>query len=271
MAQQYVPTNYAGDGSTTSFAIPWPYLNKTDVQITVDGAITTDFTWTSSATINLYAAPAVGSSVTIQRNTNAWTMVTNFTAGDLTAVSLNRAFYQLLYVLQELYVAVTNPVAFAALAGFVFSGPWNSGTYYLEGTTVSYSGGSWRAMVANTSIVPGTDGGVTWFPLALQGDPGASGATAVVGGQTTVNFGTGLGSNIATTTVSDTGVLATSAINVRLIGVATADHSADEHVVDNITVTPTNIIPGVSFDIIALSTGLWPLTRGAYTVSWIRK
>jgi hypothetical protein len=49
---------------------------------------------------------------------------------------------------------------------------------------------------------------------------------------------------------------------------ATTDHTVDEHVVEGIQVTCTNIVPGVGFTIRAVLLGYGP-TYGQYRVSWV--
>jgi len=166
MSLPYAPVTYTGDGTTATFAVPWPYLNKTDVTVTVAGVATTNFTWPSGSTVNLYVAPPSGAAVVIQRSTSISTLISSFTAGDLTALSLNRAFNQLLYVVQEVLATVMSPTALLMAFGFSIIGSWSNSVAYSVGNTVSYNGSSYYALVANTNVEPDTNPS-TWFPLVV--------------------------------------------------------------------------------------------------------
>ncbi|HSW91836.1 MAG TPA: hypothetical protein VLG09_04275 [Candidatus Saccharimonadales bacterium] len=73
-------------------------------------------------------------------------------------------------------------------------------------------------------------------------------------GSTTVDFGSFPGAS--NTSVAITGIpsiLTTSLIEAWLLPVATADHSADEHIVDGPIITAGNISLGVGFTIYAVA------------------
>ena len=88
-------------------------------------------------------------------------------------------------------------------------------------------------------------------------------------GSTTVNFGAFPGNIDTTATVTgQTGILATSVIDVFVTATATADHSIDEHWVDTPLVVAGNIVPGVGFTIYAISRD-GGTDYGQYTVQWM--
>jgi hypothetical protein len=111
-----VPFSYAqytGNGSTTTFSVPFPYLLKAHVKLytgfnIVDGTFAaqlvdgTDYTWASGTQVQSTVAPAAGVVLTIIRDTpdNAllvpWQDGSNLIADDLTTSDL-----QNLYVVQE--------------------------------------------------------------------------------------------------------------------------------------------------------------------------
>jgi hypothetical protein len=72
-------------------------------------------------------------------------------------------------------------------------------------------------------------------------------------GKTTVDFGPFPGSlDVAKDITGQTGILAASSLaEAWLIPEATADHSADEHLVDGPAVTAGNIVTGTGFTIYA--------------------
>jgi hypothetical protein len=53
---------YTGNGSTTSYSVTFPYIEKAHVVVTVDGvtkSLTTDYTFTNSSTITFNTAPPI--------------------------------------------------------------------------------------------------------------------------------------------------------------------------------------------------------------------
>jgi hypothetical protein len=101
---------YTGDGTTASFAIPFEFLNRSHVNVFLNGATSTDFVWTAPATIRFNTAPAAAVVILIQRNTPIDTPISNFTAGNLSSDSLNRAEKQALFAMQEFTQRDNPPV-----------------------------------------------------------------------------------------------------------------------------------------------------------------
>ena len=107
--------------------------------------------------------------------------------------------------------------------------------------------------------MPGLDGydGDDGWP----GPPGATGATGAPGaggagnsGTTTVDFGAFPGAS--DTSVAVTGqaaIVAGSVVSARIRPVATADHSADEHMAETIEIHAGNIVAATGFTVYALN------------------
>jgi hypothetical protein len=96
---------YTGDGSDVTFGpIPFPYLEDSDVLITINGVATTAFTIDPSTKIITFSsAPADGTLIRVYRNTNNDTLAATFISGSaIRAVDLNDNFTQNLYVIQEI-------------------------------------------------------------------------------------------------------------------------------------------------------------------------
>jgi len=73
-------------------------------------------------------------------------------------------------------------------------------------------------------------------------------------GTTTVDFGAFPGASDTSVAVTgQTGILAGSLVEAFLFPVATADHTADEHLVETITVRAGNIVAGTGFTIYAFN------------------
>lgn len=86
-------------------------------------------------------------------------------------------------------------------------------------------------------------------------------------GAAVVDFGAGIGSNTAITTVTgQAGILAGSNVEAFMMAEATAEHNAYEHTVVPIKLTCGNIVPGTGFDI--YGTTDWRLTR-SFNVRWV--
>jgi hypothetical protein len=80
--------------------------------------------------------------------------------------------------------------------------------------------------------------------------PGGAGAGA--SGQTTVDFGSFPGKSDASVAITGQSSIATNSIvNAWIFAKATSDHSADEHLVETISIKAGNIVAGTGFTIYA--------------------
>lgn len=109
-------------------------------------------------------------------------------------------------------------------------------------------------------LAPSSGGGTTNF-LRADGTwappPGGGGGGSVNTGTATVNFGAFPGSSDATVVITgQAGILATSIVQAWIRPVATADHSADEHVIEHIKVVARDIVAGTGFTIHAVNAGM---------------
>lgn len=102
-------------------------------------------------------------------------------------------------------------------------------------------------------------------PFASGGGSG----TTITSGQTTVDFGAFPGTTDTSVAVTgQTAILAGSKVQAWILAEATADHSADEHLVDPPRLAVGPVTAGVGFTIYAFTEN----TRrhyGAYSVAWI--
>lgn len=100
MAYSYF--EYAADGSTVTFTVPFAYVTQDEIEVFVDGTETSDFTFTSSNTITLGTAPANGATVRVGRTTNLTQRAVDFTTGAvLTESDLDTAVIQVFHAAQE--------------------------------------------------------------------------------------------------------------------------------------------------------------------------
>ena len=96
---------YTGDGSTQLFPFTFPYIEESDVVVSVDGVvltIITEYLFSNATTIGINTAPADGAEVKIKRLTSSDNLKATFFPGSaIRARDLNDNFTQNLYVTQE--------------------------------------------------------------------------------------------------------------------------------------------------------------------------
>ena len=99
---------YAGDGSTRDFIVPFTYLNPTHVQVKINDIVQVngadyDFTGISTIQFRQYHVPVEGTVVEIRRVTPVDNLLVMFqNSAVLTADDLNTATQQLFYLAQEI-------------------------------------------------------------------------------------------------------------------------------------------------------------------------
>jgi len=93
---------FTGDGSTVTFSFTFPYLEETDVKASINGVVTTAYTFANATTLQFTSAPASGASVRIYRETDNENLQATFFAGSsIRAADLNDNATQSLYLVQE--------------------------------------------------------------------------------------------------------------------------------------------------------------------------
>lgn len=147
----------------------------------------------------------------------------------------------------------------------------------------SYAGQASKVVkvnVSETAVEFGTGGGgggsAIWGDitgtLSNQADLQAAldaKQSALVTGQVTIDFGSiSSEQSITSTTVSSASISSTSIVMVSSAGVSTTDHDPDDYQWDNISGYVSNIINGVSFDIIGVApNGSWGTYKLNYVIS----
>ena len=82
MANSFV--RYTGNGSTSSYAVPFSYRAQADVTITIDGVATTAFTWDGAGTnITFTSPPANLTSIEIRRTTSQSSRLIDYADGSV--------------------------------------------------------------------------------------------------------------------------------------------------------------------------------------------
>ena len=93
---------YTGNGTQTQFTFTFPYLDTTDVKVSLNDVDTTAFILANATTIQFNAAPANGVAIRIYRQTTNDSLQANFFPGSaIRSADLNENFTQGLYVSQE--------------------------------------------------------------------------------------------------------------------------------------------------------------------------
>ena len=112
---------YESDGSTTVYSIPFPYINRDDIKVSIDGTETNDFVFLDGSTINLDAAPSQGLIVDVLRETERNDLLVEFNDGStLLETDLTLAAQQSFFTAQEAFdqalstLNVTNDGTYSA-------------------------------------------------------------------------------------------------------------------------------------------------------------
>jgi len=93
---------YTGDGTTVLFSFTFPYLETTDIKVSLNGTVTTAYTLANATTIQFNTAPANGAAIRIYRETDDAALAATFYPGSaIRSNDLNENFTQNLYVTQE--------------------------------------------------------------------------------------------------------------------------------------------------------------------------
>ena len=93
---------YTGNGSTVLFPFSFPYLEEDHIFVSLNGTLTTAFTFSNANTVQFNTAPAVGVAIRIFRETPLDQPEAVIFAGSaIRASDLNKNNNQLLYVAQE--------------------------------------------------------------------------------------------------------------------------------------------------------------------------
>jgi len=93
---------YTSNGSTTDYSFTFPYLDTTDIKVSLDGVITTAYSLLNATTVRFNSAPNNGVAIRIYRETAFETPKATFYPGSaIRANDLNDNTLQNLYVNQE--------------------------------------------------------------------------------------------------------------------------------------------------------------------------
>tara|TARA_B100001063_G_scaffold165254_1_gene154179 strand:- start:755 stop:5419 length:4665 start_codon:yes stop_codon:yes gene_type:complete len=93
---------YVGDGSTVLYSFTFPYIEETDVKVSVDSVDTTEYVLANATTVQFNTAPGADAAIRIYRSTNIDAPTATFFPGSaIRAQDLNDNFAQVIYITQE--------------------------------------------------------------------------------------------------------------------------------------------------------------------------
>jgi hypothetical protein len=93
---------YTGNGSTVLYSFTFPYLETTDIRVSLNGTVTTAYTLANATTIQFNTAPANGVAIRIYRETDDSNLQSTFYPGSaIRSSDLNDNFTQTIYIAQE--------------------------------------------------------------------------------------------------------------------------------------------------------------------------
>jgi hypothetical protein len=108
---------YTGDGSTVLFSFTFPYIDASDVKVSLNGTDTTAYSLANATTVEMDAAPALGQAVRVYRATDDSALAATFYPGSaIRAADLNDNLEQVLFISQEVKAQSESTEA-AAIAG----------------------------------------------------------------------------------------------------------------------------------------------------------
>ena len=97
-----IENTYVGDGTTVLYSFTFEYIEPTDIQVSLDSVITTEWTFANATTVEFNNPPGVDVRIRIYRNTTVVNPKAIFYPGSaIRAQDLNDNFEQILYVTQE--------------------------------------------------------------------------------------------------------------------------------------------------------------------------
>ena len=167
-----IENTYTGNGSTTDYSFTFPYLDTTDIKVTLATVATTAYSLLNATTVRFNSAPGNGVAIRIYRETAFDTPKATFYPGSaIRANDLNDNTLQNLYVNQE----SNNKVADAWLSG---------------GPTITSSESWWTSddtKVATTKAIENRIGAK--IDTAMEADvlAGTDLTKTASGGQVTIN------------------------------------------------------------------------------------
>ena len=213
---------YTQSGTTTNYSFTFPYLNQSDVKVTVAGSASTAWTFHNATTVKFNTAPANGSAIRIYRETADTNLSATFYAGSaIKSQDLNDNFTQNLYVTQE----VRDDSALALTNSREHDGDGTYTTAIAKSTSAvstantASTNASAAVSTANTASTNATNAVST----ANTASTNATNAVNTANSATTTANGAVTTANAATATANTASTNATTAVNTANSATTTAN------------------------------------------------
>lgn len=163
---------YTGTGSSRTFSVPFPYLDKSHIKVAVAGVPTLSFTFLNDSLIELTATPSLGAIVEIRRVTPAGSVVVDFGNGAvLQEGDLDAAMRYSAYVAEEARDLGGSALTVAS------SGAYDVGNRRISQLAPGvYPSDAVTKAQMDTAVANGLEG-----PVGPQGPPGPQGPTGPQG------------------------------------------------------------------------------------------
>ena len=143
---------YTGNGSTTNYSFTFPYLETTDIKVSVNGTDTTAYTLANATTIQFNTAPANGAAIRIYRQTDDTALAAAFYPGSaIRSADLNDNFTQNLYVTQESNRDATQAISTANSATTTANTALSNSSTAISTANTAASNASAAVNTANTA------------------------------------------------------------------------------------------------------------------------
>jgi hypothetical protein len=121
---------YTGNGSTVLYSFTFPYLETTDIKVSVNGTNTNAYTLANATTVQFNTAPASSAAIRIYRQTDDTALPATFYPGSaIRSSDLNENFTQNLYATQETTNYAVRDIGNVTLAAnYTFNGTVSGST-----------------------------------------------------------------------------------------------------------------------------------------------
>ena len=166
-----IENTYTGNGSTTDYSFTFPYLDDSDIKVSIGGNDTTAYSLLNATTVRFDSAPANSSALRIYRSTAYDSPKATFYPGSaIRSNDLNDNSLQNLYVTQEANVDILNS--------------WKKGDPTIQ------SGEAWASNNTQIATTGAVDGRIdAKIDTAIESDvlAGTDMAKTASGGQVTIN------------------------------------------------------------------------------------
>jgi len=170
---------YTGDGSTVLFSFTFPYLNTTDVKVSLDDVDTTAYSLANATQVQLNSAPASGVAIRIFRDTNDASLTSEFFPGAaIKSDDLNNNFTQNLYVTQESNAIATKATTTANTAKTTADSASTTATSASTTATSAASDASTAVTTANTAATNASSAVTTANSAVTTANAASATATA---------------------------------------------------------------------------------------------